>query len=113
MQDPYFPKGNVSLLYASSCDSLDETRFKLRTSERNYTFTAESEASKDEWMKAIQKVMFKAQHEGENVKVGMSLGTELTAAHHPPRSGAGNREVSHPGVCRDYRGKSNHRRAVR
>lgn len=68
-QDPYFPKGNVSLQYASSCDAVDETRFKLRTSERNYTFTAESKASRDEWIKAIQKVMFKTQHEGESVKV--------------------------------------------
>ena len=69
MQDPYFPKGNVSLQYASSCDAIDEHRFKLRTSERNYTFTADSEKSRDEWIKAIQKVMFKTQHEGESVKV--------------------------------------------
>lgn len=59
----------MSLQYASSCDAIDETRFKLRTSEKNYTFTAESEASRDEWIKAIQKVMFKTQHEGESVKV--------------------------------------------
>ena len=71
-QDPYFPKGNISLQYASSCDAVDETRFKLRTSERNYTFTAESEASRDEWIKAIQKVMFKTQHEGESVKAGFA-----------------------------------------
>lgn len=71
MQDPYFPKGNVSLQYASSCDAVDEVRFKLRTAERNYTFTAESEASRDEWIKAIQKVMFKTQHEGASVKVGV------------------------------------------
>jgi len=69
LQDPYFPKGNVSLQYASSCDAIDEHRFKLRTSERNYTFTADSEKSRDEWIKAIQKVMFKTQHEGESVKV--------------------------------------------
>ena len=59
----------MSLQYASSCDVIDETRFKLRTSERNYTFTAESEKSRDEWIKAIEKVMFKTQHEGECVKV--------------------------------------------
>ena len=68
-QDPYFPKGNVSLQYALSCDPADETRFKLRTSERSYTFTADTEASRDEWIKSIQKVIFKTQHEGESVKV--------------------------------------------
>ncbi|OCF41403.1 sterol 3-beta-glucosyltransferase [Kwoniella heveanensis CBS 569] len=71
--DPYFPKGNVSLQYCSSCDAVDETKFKLRTAERNYTFTADTEASRDEWIKAIQKVMFKLQHEGESVKLIIPL----------------------------------------
>ena len=69
-QDPYFPKGSVSLHYVSSCDAIDSKRFKLRTSERNYSFSAETEASRDEWLKAIEKVIFKTQHEGEIVKVG-------------------------------------------
>lgn len=73
-QDPYFPKGNVSLQYASSCDPLDGTKFKLRTAERNYTFSADTEHARDEWVKAIQKVMFKTQHEGESVKVGEKAG---------------------------------------
>jgi sterol 3beta-glucosyltransferase len=60
----------VSLQYASSCDPLDGTKFKLRTAERNYTFSADTEHARDEWVKAIQKVMFKTQHEGESVKVG-------------------------------------------
>ncbi|ORY29024.1 hypothetical protein BCR39DRAFT_559323 [Naematelia encephala] len=71
--DPYFPKGNVSLQYASSCDAIDETKFKLRTPERNYTFTADTESSRDEWIKAIEKVMFKTQHEGESVKLIIPL----------------------------------------
>jgi sterol 3beta-glucosyltransferase len=44
-------------------------RFKLRTPERNYTFKADTEDGRDEWIKAIHKVMFKTQHEGESVKV--------------------------------------------
>lgn len=68
-QDPYFPKGNISLQYVSSCDAVDETRFKLRTPERNYTFRADTEDGRDEWVKSIQKVMFKTQHEGESVKL--------------------------------------------
>ncbi|OXG86709.1 sterol 3-beta-glucosyltransferase [Cryptococcus neoformans var. grubii Br795] len=71
--DPYFPKGNISLQYCHSCDAVDGTRFKVRTSERNYTFTADTESSRDEWVKAIQKVMFKTQHEGETIKLIIPL----------------------------------------
>lgn len=67
--DPYFPKGNISLQYCHSCEAASGTRFKVRTSERNYTFTADTESSRDEWVKAIQKVMFRTQHEGESIKV--------------------------------------------
>lgn len=78
--DPYFPRGNVPLQYASSCESLDSTRFKLRTSERNYTFTADSEANATEWVRVIQKAIFKVQHEGESVKVGGCHGTKLISS---------------------------------
>lgn len=44
-------------------------KVKLRTPDRNYTFIAETENARDEWVKSIRKVMFKTQHEGENVKV--------------------------------------------
>ncbi|KAK4684673.1 hypothetical protein P7C73_g5496, partial [Tremellales sp. Uapishka_1] len=81
--DPYFPKGNVSLQYASSCDAIDDTRFKLRTSEKNYTFTAETVAGRDDWIKAIQKVMFKTQHEGESVKLIIPLEAVLQVEKSP------------------------------
>lgn len=48
---------------------MEDLRLKIRTPERNYSFIAETESARDEWVKAIQKVMFKTQHEGENVKV--------------------------------------------
>nr|XP_019049094.1 sterol 3-beta-glucosyltransferase [Kwoniella bestiolae CBS 10118]OCF28024.1 sterol 3-beta-glucosyltransferase [Kwoniella bestiolae CBS 10118] len=81
--DPYFPKGNISLQYCSSCDAVDETKFKVRTAERNYTFTADTEASRDEWIKAIQKVMFKIQHEGESVKLIIPLQAVLELERSP------------------------------
>ncbi|WVR05782.1 hypothetical protein IAU60_002807 [Kwoniella sp. DSM 27419] len=81
--DPYFPKGNVSLQYASSCDPIEDCKFKLRTPERNYTFTADTEASRDEWIKAIKKVMFKTQHEGETVKLIIPLEAVLEIERAP------------------------------
>lgn len=81
--DPYFPKGNISLQYASSCDPIDENRFKLRTAERNYTFTADTEEGRDSWIDAIQKVMFKTQHEGESVKLIIPLEVVLEVERSP------------------------------
>lgn len=74
-QDPYFPKGNVSLQYASSCEPIDDTRFKLRTAERSYSFAADTTTNRDDWVKAIRKVMFKVQNEGETVKLVLPLET--------------------------------------
>ncbi|WRT64019.1 uncharacterized protein IL334_000946 [Kwoniella shivajii] len=81
--DPYFPKGNVSLQYCSSCDAVDDTKFKVRMAEKNYTFTSDTEASRDEWIKAIEKVMFKTQHEGESVKLIIPLEAVLEVEKSP------------------------------
>ncbi|WOO84798.1 Sterol 3-beta-glucosyltransferase [Vanrija pseudolonga] len=81
--DPYFPRGNVPLQYASSCEALDSTRFKLRTSERNYTFTADSEANATEWVRVIQKAIFKVQHEGESVKIVIPLEAVVDIERNP------------------------------
>ncbi|ODN84084.1 hypothetical protein, variant [Cryptococcus amylolentus CBS 6039] len=67
--DPYFPKGNISLQYCISVDPVRDTKFKIRTAERSYTFTADTEGGRDEWVKVVKKVMFKLQHEGETIKV--------------------------------------------
>jgi len=83
LQDPYFPKGNISLQYVSSCDPIDENRFKLRTPERNYTFRADTADGRDEWVKSIQKVMFKTQHEGESVKLIIPLEAVLDVEKSP------------------------------
>lgn len=71
--DPYFPKGNVSLQYASSVDMIGGAKFKLRTAERNYTFTADTEANAQEWVRVLRKVIVKTQHHGESVKLIIPL----------------------------------------
>jgi sterol 3beta-glucosyltransferase len=67
----------------SSCDPVDETRFKVRTPERNYTFKADTSDGRDEWVKSIQKVMFKTQHEGESVKLIIPLEAVLDVEQNP------------------------------
>ena len=56
--------------YAISCDPINEKDLRVRTNQKTITLNADSIPSRDEWVKAIRKVMFKAQHSGENVKVG-------------------------------------------
>ncbi|WVQ85442.1 hypothetical protein IAT38_007607 [Cryptococcus sp. DSM 104549] len=81
--DPYFPKGNISLQYCLTVDAVGETKFKVRTAERNYTFTADTEPGRDEWVKTIKKVMFKTQHEGECIKLIIPLKAVLEVEKSP------------------------------
>ena len=69
LQDPYFPQGNVDLQYAIECETIEDKSFKVVTNRKSYTFIADTAASREEWVKAVRKVMFRTQHEGENVKV--------------------------------------------
>ncbi|KAH7340399.1 hypothetical protein B0J17DRAFT_595429 [Rhizoctonia solani] len=69
--DPYFPHGNVDLRYAISCDAHREKAIRLRTNQKTITLQADSVPSRDEWVKAIRKVIFKAQNMGESVKIAI------------------------------------------
>lgn len=51
---------------------MGEKDFKLRTTQKSVHLSADSVPSRDEWVKAIKKVMFKAQNLGDSVKVGVS-----------------------------------------
>lgn len=59
----------MSLQYALSCDLVDETRFKVRLPERNYTFQSDTPGNAQEWVRVIQKSIVKLQHEGQGVKL--------------------------------------------
>ena len=67
--DPYFPRGVIDLRYVITCDPLGEKDIRLRTNQKSFRLSADSVPSRDEWVKAIRKVMFKAQNMGDSVKV--------------------------------------------
>ncbi|KAG5648261.1 hypothetical protein DXG03_006219 [Asterophora parasitica] len=69
--DPYFPHGIVDLRYAMSCDSVGEKGFRVRTNQKVVHLTADSVPSREEWVKAIRKVIFKAQNMGDSVKIAI------------------------------------------
>ena len=69
IQDPYFPHGVVDLRYTISCEIVDSKSFRLRTSQKTVRLGTDSITNRDEWIKAIRKVVFKAQNQGDSVKV--------------------------------------------
>lgn len=71
-QDPYFPRGVVDLRYAIACDPYQEREIRLRTNTKTIYLCADSVPSRVEWVKAIRRVIFKAQNMGDSVKVRSS-----------------------------------------
>ncbi|PFH54756.1 glycosyltransferase family 1 protein [Amanita thiersii Skay4041] len=71
--DPYFPHGIVDLRYVISCDPLDEKEIRLRTNQKTVLLSADSVPNRDEWVKAIRKVIFKAQNMGDSIAIPYSL----------------------------------------
>ncbi|KZV92112.1 UDP-Glycosyltransferase/glycogen phosphorylase [Exidia glandulosa HHB12029] len=69
--DPYFPHGVLDLRYAISCETQGEKGLRLRTTQKTVELAADSVPSRDEWVKAIRKVIFKAQNMGESVKIAI------------------------------------------
>lgn len=77
IQDPYFLNGIVDLRYAISCDPTGEREIRLRANEKSLLLTADSIPSREEWVKAIRKVIFKAQNMGDTVKVGHNTRSDV------------------------------------
>ncbi|ORY13303.1 UDP-glucose:sterol glycosyltransferase [Clohesyomyces aquaticus] len=78
--DLYFPRNRINLQYAISAEALepkdktkDETIFVVNTDERIYQFKADSVASAKEWVRSIQKVIFRTHNEGNSVKISLPI----------------------------------------
>ncbi|TDL28861.1 UDP-Glycosyltransferase/glycogen phosphorylase [Rickenella mellea] len=69
--DPYFPHGVIDLRYAISCETVQEKGFRIRTNQKVVTLMADSAPSREEWVKAVRKVIFKAQNLGDSVKIAI------------------------------------------
>ncbi|KII93930.1 glycosyltransferase family 1 protein [Plicaturopsis crispa FD-325 SS-3] len=70
--DPYFPHGIVDLRYAISCEPQGEKDIHLRTNAKTIYLSADSVPSREEWVKAIRKVIFKAQNMGDSIAIPYS-----------------------------------------
>ncbi|KAF2195481.1 glycosyltransferase family 1 protein [Zopfia rhizophila CBS 207.26] len=78
--DLYFPRNRINLQYAISAGVLeskekgkDDTTFMVITDERKYQFKADSAVSAKEWVRSIQKVIFRTHNEGNSVKISLPI----------------------------------------
>ncbi|KAL3442571.1 sterol 3-beta-glucosyltransferase [Aspergillus insuetus] len=76
----YFPTGRIDLRYgisASLTESKEKGResrdFQITTDYRTYYFKADSSRSAKEWVKALQKVIFRTHNEHDSVKVSFPV----------------------------------------
>ncbi|KAF3033558.1 Sterol 3-beta-glucosyltransferase [Didymella heteroderae] len=76
----YFPRNRINLQYAMSAEILEpkkkseeETTFTVTTDERTYQFRADSAVSAKEWVRSIQKVIFRTHNEGNSVKISLPI----------------------------------------
>ncbi|KAI4229645.1 MAG: hypothetical protein L6R36_000692 [Xanthoria steineri] len=75
--DLYFPSGNIDLTYGISASLVDNkketTSFSVVTNERVYHFKADSPSSAKEWVKTLQKVIFRSHNDGDSVKISLPV----------------------------------------
>ncbi|KAL8711105.1 MAG: hypothetical protein Q9220_004486 [cf. Caloplaca sp. 1 TL-2023] len=80
--DLYFPSGNIDLTYGISASltdpkekgkEKDTTHFSIVTNQRVYHFRADSPSSAKEWVKTLQKVIFRSHNDGDSVKISLPL----------------------------------------
>ncbi|KAF4628027.1 hypothetical protein G7Y89_g10127 [Cudoniella acicularis] len=77
--DLYFPAGNIDLRYGISANIVDKekgkdaTHFTVITHQRKFNFKADSIPSAKEWVKALQKIIFRTHNEGDSVKISLPI----------------------------------------
>ncbi|KAI9809619.1 MAG: hypothetical protein M1825_000051 [Sarcosagium campestre] len=74
----YFPSGNIDLRYGISASIIESKEkgkgspnFSVTTHQRTYFFRADSSASAKEWVKTLQKVIFRSHNDGDSVKISL------------------------------------------
>jgi len=84
---PYFPSGHVDLRYGISAthdtEKGKETHFAVATDKRTYHFKADSTSSAKEWVKNLQKVIFRSHNDGDSVKISLPIANILDIERNP------------------------------
>ncbi|KAK6388933.1 hypothetical protein LTR65_007214 [Meristemomyces frigidus] len=90
--DPYFPNGTIELRYGISADlapekgqekSKETSTFTVTTDKRTYYFKADSISSAKEWVKQLQKVIFRSHNDGDSVKISLPIANVVDVEANP------------------------------
>lgn len=77
----YSPHGQIDLRYGISAEIIDRDKegvhFDVTTDQRTYHFKADSPPSAKEWVKSIQRVIFRSHNDGDSVKISLPIGNVL------------------------------------
>lgn len=76
-QNLYFPSGQIDLRYGISASVIDcdkeAVHFAVTTHHRTYNFRADSVQSAKEWVKSLQRVIFRSHNDGDSVKISLPI----------------------------------------
>ncbi|KAK3314286.1 hypothetical protein B0H66DRAFT_483027 [Apodospora peruviana] len=76
-QNLYFPSGQIDLRYGISASVTDKDKdalhFSVATHHRTYNFKADSAQSAREWVKSLQRVIFRSHNDGDSVKISLPI----------------------------------------
>ncbi|KAK0713467.1 glycosyltransferase family 1 protein [Lasiosphaeria miniovina] len=78
-QNLYFPSGQIDLRYGISASvtdkekDKDDVHFTVTTHHRTYNFKADSVQSAKEWVKSLQRVIFRSHNDGDSVKISLPI----------------------------------------
>lgn len=86
--DLYFPSGNIDLRYGISASQnkekgLDTKDFCIITNQRVYQFKADSAVSAKEWVRTLQKVIFRSHNDGDSVKISLPIENVIDIEENP------------------------------
>ncbi|KAF2402344.1 hypothetical protein EJ06DRAFT_335003 [Trichodelitschia bisporula] len=91
-EDPtkiYYPSGKIDLRLGISATvndkdkAKDGTYFTLSTDKRDYMFKADTSNSAKEWVKILQKVIFRSHNDGDSVKISLPIDNIMDIEDNP------------------------------
>ncbi|KAK6429496.1 Sterol 3-beta-glucosyltransferase, partial [Oleoguttula sp. CCFEE 5521] len=87
---PYEPVNGINLRYAITAELTPEkgkgketTYFTIVTSDRTYYLRADSATSAKEWVKQLQKVIFRSHNDGDSVKISLPISNIVEVESNP------------------------------
>lgn len=88
--DLYFPQGNIDLRYGISASlsaeksaEKDGKDFSVTTNQRTYCFRADSATSAKEWVKSLQRTIFRSHNDGDSVKISLPVDNVIDIEESP------------------------------